>query len=149
MTELTISIPTYVELPRKTKKDKRVSINMNWYRNAMFHESNQTKKIVKELVADHLLSTEQGLNKFTDPVYVVFRLHKKTKIRTDKSNFYAVAAKFVLDALTELGIIEDDNDDFIKDEHQMPTLHDKDNPRLEFFITDSREEFLEIVQENC
>ena len=45
-----------------------------------------------------------------------------------------VTSKYLLDALTNLGCWEDDNDDFIKTETILPTKIDKENPRVEIII---------------
>jgi hypothetical protein len=39
-----------------------------------------------------------------------------------------------MDALVNLGCIEDDNDDFIKTETILPTEYDKNNGRVEIII---------------
>lgn len=119
--------PFAVYLPRKTTKDKRIPINMNWYRNAQFFESNQVKKLYKEMVKAAL----EGVTLVT-PFTVTCRVYKPTKRRLDKSNVYSVSSKFMLDALVEHGVIEDDNDDYIKNELILPTIHDKENERVEF-----------------
>jgi hypothetical protein len=117
-----------VDLPRKTKKDKRVYINLNTYRNLHFILSNQAKKLYKEIITPQF----EGL-KF-DKIKLHFKLFKKTKMRSDKANFIAIQEKFVCDAMVELGVIEDDNDDFIIEQHYYKTERDKENPRVEMII---------------
>lgn len=118
-------MPFAVYLPRKTKKDVRVPINLNWYRNAQHFQSNQVKKIYMELVRSQL----EGLQLET-PVEVTYQVFKPTRRRLDKMNVASITSKFLLDAMSELGVWEDDNDDFVKTETILPTVHDKDNERV-------------------
>lgn len=115
--------PTYVYLPRKTKDDKKIAVNMNWYRNAYFNESNDAKKAFKEEMRSQL----EGLE-IPTPVTITTEIHKPTKRKLDKGNVYAVLSKFLFDALTEYGCWPDDCDDFIKHEIIQPTVYDKNNP---------------------
>jgi Holliday junction resolvase RusA-like endonuclease len=126
VTELKVIAPFAVYLPRKTVKDKRIPVNLNWLRNAQYFEVNQVKKLYKELVRgqfDNLL--------LETPITVSYQVFKPTKRRLDKQNVTSITAKFLLDALTECGVIPDDNDDYIKDEWIKPTVHDKGNERVE------------------
>ena len=126
-TELTIEIPTFVMLPRKTKADKKVSLNLNIYRNLHHAIESQCKKeffkSLESVLTGVVLQT---------PIEVEFVYHKPTKRISDKSNVYAIASKYMFDALTGYGCIEDDNDNFIKREIQLPTVYDKDNPHFSF-----------------
>lgn len=121
-----MTAPFAIYLPRKTKKDKRIPINLNWFRNAMHFEVNAAKIQYKEIVRSQL----EGLELKT-PISATYQVFKPTKRRLDKHNVIAITAKFLLDALTECGVIPDDNDDFIKDEWLKPTIHDKGNERVE------------------
>ena len=49
-------------------------------------------------------------------------------------NVIAVTSKYLLDAITELGCWEDDNDDYVKIEKLLPTEYDKGNGRVEILI---------------
>ena len=107
-------------------KVKRVPINLNWYRNAHYLVSNKVKKLVAESISDQI----EGIELET-PVTVTYRVYKPTRRRLDKMNVVAITSKFVLDALSEAGVWEDDNDNFVKTETILPTIHDKDNERVE------------------
>lgn len=126
LTELQVTAPFAVYLPRKTTKDKRVPINLNWYRNAQHFESNQVKKQYMETVKSQL----NGLQLDT-PVEVTYQVFKPTRRRLDKMNVASITSKFLLDAMSDLGVWEDDNDDFVKTEIILPTIHDKGNERVE------------------
>lgn len=126
---INLKCPLFVDLPRKTKKDKRVYINMNSYRNLHFLVNNQVKKMYLEAVRDQL----EGLTIQT-PVEITYKVYKKTSRRLDKMNVVAITSKYLLDAITELGCWEDDNDDHVKTEIILPTELDRVNSRVEVTI---------------
>lgn len=128
-TTIILTCPLYVDLPRKTKKDKRVYINMNSYRNLHFLVNNQVKKMYLEAVREQL----EGVVIQT-PVEVTYKVYKKTARRLDKMNVVAITSKYLLDAITELGCWEDDNDEHVKTEVILPTELDRDNGRVEVTI---------------
>tara|TARA_R110002072_G_scaffold36541_3_gene107577 strand:+ start:706 stop:1104 length:399 start_codon:yes stop_codon:yes gene_type:complete len=129
-----VTCPFRVHLPRKTKKDKQIPINLNWYRNAQHFESNQAKKQFLEDVRDQL----EG-KRLQTPVTVCYQVFKPTRRRLDKMNVVAITSKFLLDALSELGVWVDDNDDYVKTEIILPTEHDKDNARVEVTLKTIKE----------
>lgn len=118
--------PLYVDLPRKTKKAKRVYINLNTYRNLHYVVSNQVKKAYLEIVREQL----EGVTIDT-PVVVTYKVFKQSARKLDKMNVVAITSKFLLDAVTELGCWEDDNDDHVKTEIIWSTEIDRANPRVE------------------
>lgn len=69
-----------------------------------------------------------------DKVRVTFTLFPKTRRLCDIGNVCSVHSKFFLDALVELGKIEDDNYLFIPNEEYLMGEVDKDNPRVEIKI---------------
>jgi len=77
--------PTYIMLPRKTKKDKRVSLNLNVYRNLHFQVNNQVKKNYNEIMYAHLRGLE-----FLNPIQIEFVLYKESKRKTDRSNILCI-----------------------------------------------------------
>jgi hypothetical protein len=115
----------YVMLPRKTVKDKKIPINLNTYRNLHCQVNNEAKKIAKQNVKEYLRRTCQDGLRFTKPVDVTFHYTKPTKRIMDKSNVFAVASKYLYDALVELNILVDDNDEFIHHEILQPTTYEK------------------------
>ena len=125
-----INSPLYVDLPRVKTKDKRVYLNLNTYRNLHYQLNNQAKVIylekIREQVEGKVIQT---------PVEITYRVLKGSKRRLDKMNVVSVVSKYLLDALTELGCWEDDNDEFIKTEIILPTELDRVNPRVEIIIT--------------
>ncbi len=127
--EHSLITPMYIELERKTKKNRRVSINMNSYGNVNHFINNQVKKKFKEIVESQLKGIE-----IQTPVEVFYQVFKPSKRRLDKMNVIAVTSKYLLDAITELGCWEDDNDDYVKTETILPTVYDKGNGRVEILI---------------
>ena len=121
--------PLFVMLPRKTKTDKKVFLNMNTYRNLHHRTSNDVKKLYTELLREQL----DGLAIQT-PVEITYKVLKGSKRRLDKMNVISVVSKFLLDAITECGCWEDDNDDYVKTETILPTELCRENPRVEIII---------------
>ena len=126
---INLKCPLFVDLPRKTTKDKRIYINMNSYRNLHYLVNNQVKKMYLEAVREQL----EGLTIQT-PVEITYKVYKKTSRRLDKMNVVAITSKYLLDAITELGCWEDDNDDHVKTEVILPTELDRANGRVEVTI---------------
>lgn len=121
--------PLYIDLPRKTKKDKRVYLNLNTYRNLNFIVNNQVKKTYLESLRSQL----EGLEIQT-PVEIEYKVYKASKRLLDKMNVVSIVSKYLLDAITELNCWQDDNDKFVKKETILPTELDRDNPRVEVLI---------------
>jgi Holliday junction resolvase RusA-like endonuclease len=127
--EYRIVTPMYIDLERKTKKDRRVYINMNSYGNVNHFINNQVKIKFKKVIAEQLT----GIT-IPTPVEIVYQVFKPSRRRLDKMNVIAVTSKYLLDAITEIGCWEDDNDDYVKKETILPTVYDKNNGRVEILI---------------
>ena len=125
----TIISPLFVMLPRKTRASKRVSLNMNTYRNLHHRTSNDAKKAYTKLVREQLIDLE-----IQTPVEITYKVYKASNRRLDKMNVISVVSKFFLDAITEYGCWEDDNDIHVKTETILPTELDRVNPRVEVII---------------
>ena len=127
--EYRIVTPMYIDLERKTKKDRRVYVNMNSYGNVNHFINNQVKKRFKDIESSQIV----GVN-IPTPVEIFYQVFKPSKRRLDKMNVIAVTSKYLLDAITEIGCWEDDNDDHVKTETILPTVYDKGNGRVEILI---------------
>jgi Holliday junction resolvase RusA-like endonuclease len=123
--ELILECPTYVVLPMKTKKDKKISINLNTYRNLHFLVESKAKKLFKEIMRKQLEGIE-----IQTPVEVSYKVYKASNRRLDKMNVISITSKYLMDAITEFGCWEDDDDTNIKKEILLPTEVDKKNPRI-------------------
>lgn len=115
--------------PSKTGRGKTYSINLNQYRNWHPMVENSVKKKFTEIMFDQI-----KMLFFDQPIEVTYQVFKPTKRRLDKMNVVSITSKYVLDALVECHCIPDDNDDFVKEEHILPTEMDRDNPRVEVTI---------------
>ena len=122
--------PLYIDLPRVRTKPKRVYLNMNAYGNTNTFTNNEVKKAYLEAIREQI-----GGKVIQTPVEITYRVYKQSKRRLDKMNIVAVTSKYLLDALTNLECWIDDNDDFVKTETILPTILDRDNPRVEIIIT--------------
>lgn len=107
-------------------EDKKLSVNMNTYRNLHHHESASMKRVYTELMREQM----EG-RVLETPCHVTYKVFHKTAGRLDKMNVISITSKFMLDAMSTYGVIEDDNDSFIKQELLLETEKDKDNPRVE------------------
>lgn len=54
MSQLKLIVPLYVELPRKTKKNLNVWLNMNRFMNLHFLVKNNAKKVFFEVMREQL-----------------------------------------------------------------------------------------------
>lgn len=124
-----INAPTHIFLPRKTIKDKKIPINLNWYRNAKCFESNDAKKAYKEFVRPQI----EQLPKF-ERLGLEMKIFPPTARLTDIGNIGSITEKFFLDAMVELGKLEDDNYLFVPTSLVEFGKVDKTNPRVEIRI---------------
>jgi len=134
--KLTVVHPTFVMIPRRTKKDTKVSLNLNDYCARHHATRNDSKIITKANVAKYIKDTKQTKVIFDKPVTATFRVYKGTRRLMDKGNFYAIATKYIYDAIVELGHIPDDNDEWILSERLLETVYDKGNQRVEIIFTE-------------
>lgn len=127
---MTISVPLYVDLPRKKGKPKRVYANLNVYRNLHHVINNDTKHKYKELVWAQL----QGMHPIKPlkmPVKVTVTLYAPDKRDRDLGNFCSVAQKYVDDAIVEYGTLPDDSVKYLKECSYRYGGVDSVNPRFE------------------
>jgi len=121
--------PLFVTLPRKTKADKKIYLNLNVYRNLHFILNNQAKEIYCEMMRGQMAG-----RKFPGQIDITFTLFKGRNGRIDRSNILSIVEKFFCDALVHNGCIPDDNDDFIKATHYQSGGYDKGNGRVEITV---------------
>lgn len=127
VTELKLICPFRIKSGARGKK--LYSINLNAYTNWHFQLKNQLKRNYAAIMKPQLEAIE-----IETPVKVVYKVYKPSKRRLDKMNVVSVTSKFLMDAISDHGCWEDDNDDFIKTEVIMPTSLDRDEPRIEVYI---------------
>lgn len=110
---LLIDLPMAYELPRKTIKDKRVSLSLNSFRKKHPRETSEVKKLVEKAVSPQI---PEGFY-FENPVVVDFILVKKDLRIYDSSNWFAQGAKLLYDCLQDIGVLLGDDDEYIYDQH--------------------------------
>lgn len=122
-------LPYAVYLPRKTKEDKRVVINLNNYpkwRNFMY---NDVKKAYLEAMRPQL----EGF-KIQTPCHLVFTLHRKDARMGDRQNGIALHEKFFCDAATLFGCWPDDTDEHIISTTYKTGEIDRVNPGVDLEV---------------
>jgi hypothetical protein len=129
---ITITSPISVTLPRKTKADKKILLNLNVYRNLHFQVNNQAKNVYNMLMYSQLRDI-----KLTPPIDMSFILYKKTKRLVDSSNIYCIVEKFFCDALVHWGCIKDDNDEYIGNRMYHKPVYGTGEDCCEIIITES------------
>ncbi|MHA1447945.1 MAG: hypothetical protein ACTSP4_00795 [Candidatus Hodarchaeales archaeon] len=127
--KIIISMGLFVDLPRKTKKDKRLHFNLNQFRNWHHRTSNEAKHAYK-LMAKEQIDRIECLG----CIELVYTLYKKDKRVVDISNVLCIHDKFFCDALVEYNKLEDDNFNFLKKITYLYGGIDKENPRVEIEI---------------
>ena len=133
MSDYKFTLPTYITFKLKTKKDRKVSISLNWFRHAHHRDYTKAKNQYCEIMTDQI-------SKF-DPlpagckVCIRYEFYAARNDNPDLDNFIGAAKKFFQDALVKNGFIEDDNVNFIIANSEAYGGIDKDNPRVEAFIT--------------
>ena len=102
--------PIQVILPRKTKADKIIRLNLNVYRNLHYRINNDSKVMYNILMMDQLTGV-----KLDTPITISWQLQLKGQRIVDSMNIYSIVSKFFLDALVQFKCIEDDSDKYIRD----------------------------------
>ena len=96
----TFYLPTFVMLSRVTKKDKRLDLNLNVYRNLHPMVNNQVKQIFEPI---------QGEVFTAEKIRISYYVEKKMRRLFDTKNITTVVDKFFCDWLVKNGCIPDDN----------------------------------------
>ena len=124
-----LELPIYHTFQRKTKKDIKILVGMNWYRNAHFRNSNQVKQHYHSLIYSKVTQSQ----KLKDKYMVSYMLYPSNS-NCDLMNVVSVIDKFLNDALQDSGVVVNDNIKFYK--HMIATVKevDKLNPRIEIII---------------
>lgn len=95
-----LELPIYASVSKK----KTVLLSMNWFRNAHFQTESKVKKYYHQLVFALL---KKG-DKLKGKIKVHYKLYYKNS-KSDLMNVVSVVDKYLLDALQEAKIIENDN----------------------------------------
>ena len=122
-----------IYLPRKKTKDKRIALNLNTYRNLHYLTNNHVKVAYCKAMNKQL----SGVT-FETPIALQFDLFKQSRRKTDRSNILCIVEKFFCDALVHYGCIPDDNDEYITSSFYTTVEIDKENPRVEIWISEKQ-----------
>jgi hypothetical protein len=128
--QIKIISPISVILPRKTKPNRKIMLNLNNYRNWCFPIAFQAKQAYTEALKLSL----RGL-KLKKGIDLRFVLYKPSNRKSDRSNVLSIVEKFFCDSLVHYKCIPDDSDEFIKSTHYETGGVDKSYPRVEIIIT--------------
>lgn len=117
--EIVVKSPLFIDIPRKTKKDKRVRLNLNVYRNLNKFTESDTKKLYNTIISKQLKKYKNINFKKIEIEFTMYKIkyNKNGSLRKriiDKSNVYSVVIKYLLDTLVSNKIIKDDNDNIVK-----------------------------------
>lgn len=93
-------LPTSVLLPRVTKADKRIALNLNVFRNLNHHVNNEVKQSFKPDKIEIFRANK---------IKVTYFVEKKSKILFDPHNTVAIVQKCFADWLVKMKMIPDDN----------------------------------------
>lgn len=131
-----IIVPLFIRLA-KSEDGKKYRLNLNYYRNWYYTQSNAIKRKFCEILESEL----EGI-KFTDKIKIRFVLFKGSNRKIDRSNVLSVVEKFFCDALVHYGCIVDDNDEYIESTHYYTGGIDRDDPRVEITILTKKSKML-------
>lgn len=121
--------PISIEIPRKTKANKKVHLGLNWYRNAQHFESNQVKQIYKDLMSPLVDGYE-----FIPPIKITYIYFATDARKSDIDNKCSVVNKFFQDTLVICGCIPEDNYTIVPNVEYKFGGIDKGNGRVEIEI---------------
>ena len=121
------TLPIYMEIEKKTKKNQNIMLGLNWLRNAHHFISNKIKHEFQELVLSQINSSVKYRK-----MNVIYKVYLK-RTNADGGNVRSVVEKFFLDALVKGGVIEDDSCEFVIGDSSVYAV-DKENPRVEIIV---------------
>lgn len=128
MTEALFIAPLYLVVRKVHGKWKRDHINMNSFFKLNYHVQNNLKIAYSQEI--RLQISNERFHK----VDLEFTLYAPDKRKRDRSNVLCLHEKFCCDALVQAGVLRDDNDNVINSTKYMPTLIDKEKPRVEIKV---------------
>lgn len=133
-TIIRLTLPLYVILPRKTKKDRKVWLNLNSYRNTHHHVLADMKREYAKMIQTEINSIPDGLKPPFIFTYRLFIGSPSAIGHIDISNPLCIIDKFVCDAIVSAGKLTNDTYEFIPKVNYRFGGVDKTNPRCELEI---------------
>ena len=131
-----ITLPIYYQ----QSKLKSFLVGLNWYRNAHYQISNNTKKHYHSLIYDELIDSGIKLDEYE----VLYKLYYKNK-SCDMMNVVSVIDKFLNDSLQDLGLIKNDNVQYYTRCISEVAEQDRVNPRIEITISEKELSIEEVM----
>lgn len=122
--------PTSVALPRKTKKDKIIHLNLNIYRNLHPMVEHQCKKRYAEI----LLPEINKLPQFNRIYLIKYLWFPQSSRASDTANVCCIVDKYFCDALVRANKLPDDNHTYLQKVMYEYGSIDRTNPRIEIYI---------------
>ena len=136
-----IKVPLSITLPRKKVKDKKVSLNLNTYRNLHRFTEHESK----DAYTNYLWDLLRSLDLRDSRIYIYYEIWYGRGGRHDKWNVVSIVQKYFLDALSYYWCVEDDNDDNIGMEASSVWGIDKSDPHCDIFITHDKRDYLRLI----
>jgi Holliday junction resolvase RusA-like endonuclease len=131
MSSRIITLPLEVWIPRKTREDKKIILNLNVYRNCHHMTLNAAKREMKLFVEQ---TAKELLEPISSPLRFTYTIFPATGRKFDLANVAPIVQKFTDDALVEAGFIKDDNYKIVAEVNYRFGNVDKENPRAELMI---------------
>lgn len=103
-----------------------IRLNINWYRNVFHITNNFVKQAFKYIVSQDMM----GMPCPKPPLRFTYTLFYDCNRKVDVANVLSVIDKYTSDALTECGIIPDDNYKIVAEVVYRWGGVDKDDPRV-------------------
>jgi hypothetical protein len=122
--------PVAVYLKRKNGKSKRISLNLNQYRNLHFISLNNSKK---QFCCD-MNKAYPKVNKIKTPCVITFDIYLASKRLADIGNIRSIVEKYFCDWLVDIKAIKDDNYTHIPRTVTNFCGIDTKNPRVEVTV---------------
>lgn len=138
MNSLTVTVPLFAILPRKTKANKKITLSLNVTRNLNHFSMNEIKKQIAEIVTAQLRAMGRVVS-LVPPVRVTICIWFPNKLGRDVANFAPVAQKFADDAVVKFGYMSDDKHTILPQCVYEFAGYDKENPRFEITYTQAKE----------
>lgn len=126
-----VSLPAYHTLEAtKKRKERKILVSSNWYRNAHYFDKNKVKQYYNELARLKLLKLDIEPLK---GMYTTRMVYYYKNSSSDGSNVTSMMEKFFLDTLQEYGYVEQDSVLFHNSDG-FRCVRDSKNPRVEIEV---------------
>ena len=121
---ISLELPVYYNTGKKT-----VMVGLNVTRNMHYHNLNKLKRHYHEIVASKLKEFEPIVGE-----YMVTYTYYYKNVSSDGSNVVSQIEKYLLDAIQDIGLVENDNVKFHIGSSWKVGGKDRENPRVEVSI---------------